>query len=193
MRQGCYAALAPASALTAVTRHPVARDNRAGREANATRRSRCVSWRPAARTTRILQLWLSHVPENGLRPFGQLALVLAPGGAAYDRFCVDPPSTQRITVPSRDAGIVTRRLQRCRNSASSIVLGAASPRGGLSDIGGQQRLRRPRATSSTVTHDLCRCEFIRTRRCMVASRPNEFGPTKQVVARVEGASPLPGA
>jgi demethylmenaquinone methyltransferase/2-methoxy-6-polyprenyl-1,4-benzoquinol methylase len=72
------------------------------------------AWQPAERYDLVfLSFWLSHVPAARFDAFWQMvASSLADGGAAYVIDSAhEPTSTARDhPVPSRDAGVVTRKL-----------------------------------------------------------------------------------
>lgn len=71
-------------------------------------------WQPAVRYDFVfMSFWLSHVPAVRFDPFwANVARMLAPGGTAYVIDSAhEPTSTARDhPVPSRDSGVVTRRL-----------------------------------------------------------------------------------
>jgi len=71
-------------------------------------------WRPTRRYDAVFfSFWLSHVPEDRFAPFWEtVAAALAPGGAAYlIDSAFDTTSTAKDhAVPSREAGVVTRKL-----------------------------------------------------------------------------------
>ena len=72
------------------------------------------AWRPPARYDFVfMSFWLSHVPASAFDAFfAVVAGALAPGGAAYVIDSAhEPTSTARDhPVPSRDSGVVLRRL-----------------------------------------------------------------------------------
>ena len=72
------------------------------------------AWRPSQRYDMVFfSFWISHVPEERFAAFWEtVAAALSPGGAAYlIDSAFDPSSTARDhSLPGRDAGVVTRRL-----------------------------------------------------------------------------------
>ena len=77
------------------------------------------AWRPAERYDLVfMSFWLSHVPAERFDAFwSTVAAALAPGGVAYVIDSAhEPSSTARDhPVPSRDSGVVLRRLDDGRS------------------------------------------------------------------------------